>query len=281
MQVIYADILFIINLYITYALLLLTAFITKTSFKRVQFLISSALSGLYSMIILTPHISEIIISISRIPAMVIILLIAFKCKDKRHLFKLSVCFFAVNIGFAGIMFLMWYFFSPQNMYFNNGIVYFDISAIKLVIMTAVCYFLLKLISKILSFKVPSDTVMDLKVTVGEEEFNLRSFLDTGNNLKDPFSGYPVIIANCEKLKGIIPENVTDESIIKDGTVRIRFIVCSTVSGEGILPAFMPDTVKITGIRQSFETQKVIVAVTNRRLKNGDYDAILPSGLLSN
>lgn len=212
--------------------------------------------------------------------MVIILFVAFNCKEKGHFFKLSVGFFSVNLGFAGLMFLMWYFFSPQNMYFNNGIVYFNISAVKLVTMTAVCYFLLKLISKILSFKVPTDTVFDLKVTVGDEEFHLRSFLDTGNNLKDPFSGYPVIIANSEKLKGIIPESVTDESITEEGKVRLRFIVCSTVSGEGILPAFVPDKVKIAGVRRSFETQEVVVAVTKRKLKNGNYDAILPSGLLS-
>lgn len=280
MQVIYADILFVLNLYVTYALLLLTSVITKSRAERMRLLLSSVLSGIYSMIILVPDISENLIAISRVPASVVILLIAFRCCNMRHFFKLSVGFFAVNLIFAGLMFFLWYFISPQNMYFNNGIIYFNISAANLVVLTAVCYFALKLIHKILSFKVPSNSVYDLHIYFGEKVIFCKSFLDTGNNLKDPFSGYPVIIVNQEKVKDIISPNIISESTFEQGKVKIRFIVCNTVSGEGVLSAFVPDKVVISSLNRNFETEKVVVAVSERKLKNGEFDAVLPYDLLS-
>ena len=57
-------------------------------------------------------------------------------------------------------------------------------------------------------------------------------------------------------------------------------MCSTVSGEGILPAFRPEKVKISAFKGFYETDRVVVAVTEKKLKNGCFGAILPCSLSS-
>lgn len=278
MQVIYADILFILNLYITYALLLLTSFITKETVNRWRLLLSSVLSGAYSLIILIPFISDVVVGISRFFALIVIVLVAYGRQNLRHFLRLSVCFFAVNLIFAGLMLLLWYFLSPRNMYFNSGIVYFDISAAELVVTTAVSYFILKAIHRIVSLKTPSDTVFQLEIYVDGECFRCKALLDTGNTLTDPFSGCPVIVVNRDVLKDIELPDLSKPSAASDNRLKFRYIVCSTVSGEGVLPAFRPEKVKISAFKSSFEIDRVVIAVTEKKLKNGTFGAILPSTL---
>lgn len=279
MRVIYADILFVLNVYITYGLLLLTGLISKTELKRLRLLLSSLLSGLYSLIILLPDISENLVAMSRIPACFLLVLVGYKVINKRHFFRLTVCFFAVNFAFAGLMFALWYFFSPQNMYYNNGIVYFDINAVTLVVLTAVCWVLLKIICKIVSFKVPHNTVYDLHIYYKDEEFLCKSLLDTGNSLTDPFTAYPVIVVYRGVFGSTFDGRLTDEKYLSEN--KLRLLVCSTVGGDGLLPCFRPENVKISSLDGSFETDRAVVALTDKKLKNGDFDAILPTDLFVN
>ncbi len=281
MQVIYADILFIINIYITYLLLLLTSLITKTPAERLRLVASSFFSGAYSLVILVPNITDTAISLSRIPAMAVILLISFKVINKRHFLKLAAAFLAVNFAFFGVMFCLWYFFSPRGMYFNSGIVYFDIDAFTLLILTALCYFILKTADSIISLKAPKNTIYDLEITVGKKKYVCRSFLDTGNNLKDYFTSYPVIVVNRDVLKEILPEDFSDEKSLIKSQLKFRFILCSGIGEKKLLPAFLPEKVKISSLKSSFETERVIVAVTEKTIKNGEYGAILPWLLFQN
>lgn len=281
MQVIYADILFILNVYITYGLLLLTGYIAKSEIKRLRLLLSSVLSGFYSLIILVPDISDTVIALSRIPSCIVIVLAAYKVFNKRHFLRLVAVFLIVNFVFAGLMFALWYFLYPKNMYFNNGIVYFDINAVTLIVLTTVCYLSLKLLHKIIGAKVPLNTVYNLQIFVSEKVFSCRCFLDTGNSLKDVFTGYPIIVVSEEVLKDFLPLNIFDEKSLSCCEPKIRFIVCSTATKDGLLPSFKPEKVKISSLKGSFETDRVIVAVTKRKLKNGEFGAILPFDLFSN
>lgn len=279
MRVIYADILFVLNVYITYGLLLLTGLISKTELKRLRLLLSSLLSGLYSLIILVPDISENLVAMSRFPACFLLVLVGYKVINKRHFLRLTVCFFAVNFAFAGLMFALWYFFSPQNMYYNNGIVYFDINAVTLVVLTAVCWVLLKIICKIVNFKAPHNTVYDLHIYYKDEEFLCKSLLDTGNSLTDPFTAYPVIVVYRGVFGSTFDGRLTDEKYLSEN--KLRLLVCSTVGGDGLLPCFRPENVKISSLDGSFETDRAVVALTEKKLKNGDFDAILPTDLFVN
>lgn len=278
MRVIYADILFIINLYITYFLLLFTCLVTKSTVKRVRLLLSSIISAFYSLIILLPGINDTVIALSRIPALALIILISFRRQGAKQMLKLFLSFLLVNISFAGLMLLLWVFGKPSNMYFNSGIIYFDIGVTQLIVTTAVCYFVLKAVHKLICFKTPSDTMYDLEIFFDDKRYFCKSLLDTGNTLTDSFTGSPVIVVSKEVLKGLTLPDLNNSDTLTDYSVKFRFILCNTVSGDGILPAFKPQKVRISAFKGSFETDRVMIAVTERRLKNGAFGAILPCTL---
>lgn len=67
-------------------------------------------------------------------------------------------------------------------------------------------------------------------------------MDTGNNLREPFSDYPVIMAD----KSVFNQLYDDETI--------RIIPISTVNGESIIKAFKPQKITIG----NFITDKVYI-----------------------
>ncbi len=281
MQVIYADILFFINVYVTYALLLLTGIITKSTAGRLRLLLASLLSGVYSLIIFLPSINDITISLTRIPACVIIVASAYKLYNLRHFLRLVAGFLGMNFAFAGLMFALWYFAAPNGMYFNSGVVYFNIDTATLLVLTAVCYIILKAARKLIATKAPSNTIYDLKIHACDGVYFCKAFLDTGNSLKDHFTGYPVIIVYKEVLKELLPCNVFDENAISSSKLKIRFIVCSGVSGSALLPCFRPEKVIVKSLEKSVETNNAIIAVTENKIKNGAFSALLPGDIFLN
>ena len=69
---------------------------------------------------------------------------------------------------------------------------------------------------------------------GKDTFTFDSMVDTGCNLKEPFSGLPVIVAEREVIDTVIPEKKT------------RIVPFNTLSGDGMLKAFKPEKIIIDG-----------------------------------
>ena len=177
------------------------------------------------------------------------------------------------------MLALWYFICPSGMYFNGSVIYFDINILTLVVLTVCCYGFIKLYEKLFCTRAPVNTVFTCTVIFEDKKISLKAFLDTGNNLRDYFADKPVIIADKSIFAGIFP--LTSDMRIYESVEKIRYIFCDTVGGEGLLPAFSPDDIHIQGADYDFYTDRVMVALTDKKLFNGEFDAILPVGLFDN
>lgn len=272
--VIYADVLVIINFYVTYFLLCATALISKSEINRVRFLLSSFLGGAYSLSILLPQPGIVLSAALKLTALIAPVVIAFKLRSFTSFLKLCLCFVLCNFVFAGLMMALWYFVHPSGMYFNTTVLYFDIDILTLVIFTVVCYGFMRIFELFFRRRAPINTIFYCEVKLDGKAYNLKAFLDTGNNLTDPFSSKPVIIAD----KRIFEETIQNEDFSES---RLRYVLCSTVSGKALLPSFVPEIVHIKGADIEFSTDEVMVALTEEKLLSGEYDAILPMGLFNN
>ena len=279
--VIYADVLFILNTYITYAILLLTGLFLQASPKRLRLLFASIIGGFASLLILIPQVSDTFLGVVRLVLCLGLPLVSFSYKGIRVLIRQMTVFLIINFIFAGIMFALWYFVNPKAMYYNTGIVYFDIDAMSLIVITAVCYFTVKLFSRITRQRAPKNTIYDVYITIENEELYLKGFLDTGNCLKDPFTSSDVIIADRRALQKYFPLKQDMNSIIESSSLKIRYLPCTTVSGSSLLPVFRCDKVKIKGIESEFCCKDVIIAVSDKQIKNGEFQALLPAGIFLN
>lgn len=278
MQVVYADVLVIVNIYINFILLRLSAAAARRDCKGVRMFAASLTGGLYSLIILVPAVPEWAITVSKIAVGFFMLLIAFGYRNRRAFLRLVGSFLLVDVGFAGLMLALWLIFAPESMLYCCGIVYFQINTFTLLILTVISYAVLSLISKLIAFKAPKNSVYSLTVSFDSTEFEFHAFFDTGNTLTEPFSGYPVIIVSPFVTTGT---GVSLADFLSQSERLPRIVPCTALGKNTALTAYQPDCIRISGIEADFETDAVYVALSRDKILNGDYTALLCAKIFEN
>lgn len=285
-QVIYIDVLLCVNLLINYVILILEAKLLNLRIKRKRLILSALMGSFYSIFIFFDQINLLLSLFIKLLMSITIILIAYGFINTRSFVKSIVTFYFINFIFGGIIFCIWYFISPKGIFIKNGIVYFDISPTFLILSTVVIYFSIKIYQYFLGESDLHNSFCDLEILNKGKTVKLFAKVDTGNILKEPFSNKSVIVAEYESLKDILPpevknyiqDNVEDWTAKGKKTSLLRVIPYSTVSGEGLLPAFIPEKVTIkyknkTYIKESF------LAISKRNLFLGDYKALVPPDLI--
>ncbi len=279
-QTVYVDVLVIINIYINYGLLLLTCFFRRMPPERLKILFSSLLGGLYSLIILT-DISDMMISLSRVPALLIMSAVAFGYKNRREYVKTVFSFFGINLIFAGTMFMLWFLLCPENMYYNSGIVYFGIDAFTLVMLTVSAYFILRLISVFTKNKIPQVFSYTVKIYAFGKDFTCKGFFDSGNCLCDPFSGEGITVVHHGFFSQVIGKGAFSDYLDICSAKEFKLLPVKTVSGTKLLPSFRAEKIEIKSFEKSFYLYNPLIALCEEKIHGGEYGALLHSAIFDN
>ena len=166
----------------------------------------------------------------------------FGIKPVKHFFKNFFFLFAITFLFGGVTYAIYIFFDKDILIYSNGIIYFDVDITFLVICSVVSYIVITLIARFTDKKSPRQKEYYVTVENNGRTISCLGLMDTGNNLREPFSDYPVVMAD----KAIFNRIYSNESI--------RVIPVSTVNGESIIKAFKPQKITIG----SFITDKVYI-----------------------
>ena len=120
---------------------------------------------------------------------------------------------------------------------------------------------------------------------------LKALLDTGNQLADPVSRYPVVIVEYEAVKDYLPPEFR-ETLEEDGEpdlaaltavltarwwlTRLRLIPYRSLGKSGgLLIGFKPDAVEIVYEGRMMRTPRVVVGIYRHRLSpEKKYNALL-------
>ncbi len=259
--VIYVDVLFVLNFFITYLLLLLTKLFNRKSVKLIRLLSASALGGAYALIILAPKLNCLLTLFGKLCASAVIVLTAFGFKKASCFVKNLAVFYFSNMLLLGVVMAVLLIFNLNGIAIKNDAVYFDISAKALILSGLLAYIVALVIVKIHNASIGKSEIYSLTICCDNEQVHMFAFADSGNKLKEPFSSYPVIIADKNKLP--FESN--------------RVIPFSTVAGEGGLKAFKPDKVIISFGKNKIETDRVYVAKAD--IDEKEYSAILNPEIL--
>jgi len=262
--VIYIDVLFIINFFITFFLLQLTSRLSKNEDKLWRLVLGSLLGGAYSLVILADDLHFLVSIAGKLAVGALIVLVSFRLHGFKNYIKEVFIFFFANLMFLGIIIGTWMIFKPKGVVINNSTVYFNISAKLLLFSALFAYLLSVFIIRIYNNKIAKKELYQAVISKNNNEYKFFAFADSGNNLKEPFSNYPVIVAD----KALF-ENVETE----------RLIPYSTIGGEGVLNAFKPDKAVIITSRGQTEISNVYVAL-NDNLKKGEYRGIINPKILN-
>lgn len=248
-QVIYVDVLIIVNLFVNYFILLTTSKFLNLKLKLSRLILGEILGAIYSLYIFIPEPNLFISILIKLFMSIIIVAVSFKFRTIQQFLKIIVCFYAVNFAFSGIMFALWCAFKPNGMIINNDIVYFNISPITLIVSTVISYIIIEIINRVIEKKQLKSSKYEIGIKFKDKYIVLNAKIDTGNLLKEPFSNLPVIVVKKSEINLLIPEFNIFESIENQNEIKklkIRMIPFKTVSGTGILPAFKPEYVVLKG-----------------------------------
>lgn len=282
-QIIYIDILVIVNLFVNYFLLLATAKFFCIKWKTSRLILGEILGGIYSLYILAPELPWFISSVIKLFMSVTIIAATFGIKKPTQFFKILIYFYSVNFLFSGIMMAVWCWFKPNGMQVNNGVVYFNISPVILIISTIISYIIIEAINKIVNKRRLDHKIINLKIKFRTNQISITAKIDTGNFLKEPFSGLPVIVARETSVKPLLPVNTYEQ--IKDYSadkftdilnLKIRMIPFKTISEESVLPAFKPDCIKIN---ESEVQKEVYIALCEDKFMPQNAEALINPEIL--
>lgn len=259
---VYVDVLFALNFFITYLLLLLTKALAKRETKTLRLILSAFLGGLYSLVIFAESLMWLVSLFGKFFVSVILVLVAFGFKRGAVFLKTLLIFYFSNLVFIGVIIGVWLIFKPEGVAINNGTAYFDIPVRILILSALLAYAVSFAVIKISNRTLSKHDIYNLKIFKDGSEYNLLAFADSGNRLREPFSDYPVIIADSSALTAECD----------------RFIPYNTVGGEGMLKAFKPDRVVISCGKTKVESSEVYIALSE--VKGKDFSAILNAELLN-
>ena len=254
-QVIYIDILIAVNLFINYFLLVATAKFLCLKWKTWRLILGEILGAVYSLYILIPEFNLFFSIIIKFFMSFTIIWATFGAKSIKTFAKTLVCFYSVNFAFSGIIFAAWCVFHPNGMAINNGVVYFNISPVMLILSTLISYMLIELINRIVGKKEHKTRWCDVSIKLGNKSMILKAKVDTGNSLREPFSNLPVIVARKSSIAEILPKDIlfdmadnskTNLNMFENIKYKMRMVPFKTVSGDGLFPAFKPSSVSIAG-----------------------------------
>ena len=236
METIYIDVLIILNVYVNFFLLRMTAKITHSPLKTSRCMISSFYGSLFSLLILAPELPAAVNTLIKLAAAVTIITFAFGFKGRKQLMLNTAVFFGANMLLAGAVYGVYSWLRPDMLSFGNSWFYVDFSMLVLIITTAIMYGAVWLL-RLATDKIPDNSgCYKVIVRCRHSIVTMDGLADTGNNLVDFFSGCPVIICSKEdfrKMTGCCEGKIPD---------HFRLIPCSTVSSEGVMPVFKPDEV---------------------------------------
>lgn len=236
MQTIYIDILIILNIYVNYFLLRITAKFTHSPLRTARCIISAVYGSLFSLLILAPQLNNCLNILIKSSAAVTIVIMAFGFHGKKRFFLNTVSFFSANFLLGGTVYAVYSWLKPEFVHFNNSYFYIDFSLLLLVVTTAVMYFIVRIVENVIDRIPDGADCYDVIIRYRDKVITLNGLADTGNSLTDFFSGSPVIVCGKEKFS-----DVTENGSNIKG---FRLLPCSTVSGNGIIPVFRPDEILI-------------------------------------
>ena len=282
MQTIYIDILLCINLIINFLLLCAAAFYTHEDVSVKRLLLGAAIGAIGSLTILLPEMPFPVSAVIKAAIGAATIFAAFGLRRLRRLIKLYAVFLIVTFFFGGVVAAMWFLFTPKQLRVKNSVVYLNISPIRLILFSVICYGAFRLFFTLSGQYKTGNDVCILTIKRGENEVRVPARIDTGNSLKEPFSQCPVIVIGRETARAVTPEQVAEYETVTTLRYRteisgVRFVPFTSVGGEGILPCFKAEEVYINNKRCE---QTVYIALCSEERIRGDLRALVPQQVTS-
>ncbi|MGO0122030.1 sigma-E processing peptidase SpoIIGA [Desulfothermobacter acidiphilus] len=292
--VVYVDELLLTNTLMNFLVLYLTGRLAGLAFSVWRLLLAALLGFLYILILFTPSGAYLYNLVGKVLVSLLMLWLAFGFMPWRRFLVVGLIFYGISLALGGVVYGVSFFFHghPE----GEKLTYrFFLPGLLATVLLAI---VLGRVGTRLHRRVGEGFFhVPCRLWLANRSLELTALVDTGNQLLDPASGYPVMIVDYAVLEPHLPEEFRSwlrESGSSDPTsfaswswsdprwlTRIRLIPFRSlgVSG-GLLVGIKPDAVEVWYRGKGVKTSKVVVGIYGDRLSpEGTYQALLPPGLI--
>ena len=212
----YIDLFFIFNFIIDFIITLSVSIILKRKSSYIRMILSSLLGGVSSLLLFT-SLNKILIEIISIILMVVI---SFGYKGIRYVIKNILYMYILSTLLGGIIYLF-------NIKVSNNVFLSYLIIIIIAIEVMVLY-----IKENKKMKNIYNNYYKVDIYFkSNDKLSLIGFVDTGNNLYDPYKKRPIIL-------------ISNKYYRNDNFILVPY---HTLSGNGLLQCIKPDIIFIEGI----------------------------------
>jgi len=283
---IYIDLIFLENIFMNSIIIYATAIILKKEIKILRILLASFIGATYACIqyitkmeIYTNIFLKLILSFTMV-------YISFNSKTIKSFFREILIFYLTSFTFGGVTFALLYFISPGDILFQNGTLV-GIYPLKMILIGGFIGFIIIIISfkSIKSKFGKKDMFCKIKICFNNKQVNISAIIDTGNFLKEPLTGKPVIIVEkdvlneciCAEILGNLQDIVNGKKNVPDSYISKICLIPFTALGtkNSLILGIKPDKFCIEYQEKNMENNNIIIGIYENKLsKSNKYNALV-------
>ena len=247
---VYIDLHFLMNIFFDF--ILLTPVLESGDTKIQKILFGSLVGGL-SIFFLFLSISQTTLFFLKIIIAMFMSITSFGYKDIKYTIKNFLYLYLVSIVLGGFIYLL----NIELSYKNNGLIFYHdgigINIILIIIISPILMYLY--IKEMNNYKNNYSNYYKVNIYFrNDKNILINGYLDTGNNLIDPYKKRPIILVSYEIIKNyIIKEkellvpynNINNENILR--CIRVKKILINDKIFNNILIGLMFNKIYIDGV----------------------------------
>ena len=288
---IYIDVVIIENLIMNYIILFATGIILKIQMKHIRLIIASLIGAVYSIMTYIITIKLYSNMIFKIILSIIIVYIAYNPQTIKKMWKYLLIFYLTSFVFGGAAFALIYIVKPQDILMKNGL-FLGTYPLKTILLGAVVAFIITITAfKIVKTKISKkDMFCTIKISINEKEIIAKAMIDTGNLLREPITGKPVVVLEHILLYDAIPKEILNnldkilggdfekvpENIKKEYISKLKLIPFASLGKQnGMLLGIKCKEIELINYDIDTKKEDVIIGIYNKSLtKQGEYNALV-------
>ena len=253
---VYLDLIFFINFMFDLLLLMTVSIECKVFSKKRRLFISSFLGSLSTFLLFLP-LNNFSLFLFKVVISIIMIFVGFKITSKELFFSLIKSLYGNSIILGGLI----YFLNNQFSYKQKGFIFIhdgtSLNLIIILISSPIIFYLYHKMMK--NEKKKRELLHSVSIRCKKGTINTLGFLDTGNNIKDPY-----------KRRGVILINSSEINLSLEESILIPF---KTVDSNSLLRCIEIEELKID---DNLITNKYLLGVSPKNIEIKGASCILPN-----
>ena len=264
---VYADVLVMENCMVNFFILTLTMKCVRHKCKMVALIGSSFIGGVYTLVLLIPELNIFTSLPWELFVACVMLRIAYGKIRIFSIMKLLIVFLIISFALSGVCFLL---SIKQNFTLLGNTFKIEKYSAKYLVLGIMFIYIVceRLVEYIKDRIFVSDFIFEVEFEIEDKKYTFKSFLDTGNELKEPITNLPCIL---------VEERLLSDMNFDGNTYSILY---SAIGIDGDLKGIRINNIKVRNKKNlCIEIDAIVCPCKERLSKDCEFNALLSRGIV--